>query len=84
MANPDAYQIREDALLDLGPEDGVLANDTDDHPPSLLAVLVDEPSHGTLHLAGYDHEHPADAARMEALEKRILAGLGFDDPYECD
>jgi probable rRNA maturation factor len=40
--------------------------------------------HGTLHLAGYDHEHPADAARMEALEKRILAGLGFDDPYECD
>jgi probable rRNA maturation factor len=40
--------------------------------------------HGTLHLAGYDHERPADAGRMEALEKRILADLGFDDPYECD
>jgi VCBS repeat-containing protein len=51
VANPDTYQIREDALLDLGPEGGVLANDTDDHPPSLRAVLVDEPSHGTLNLA---------------------------------
>jgi probable rRNA maturation factor len=37
--------------------------------------------HGTLHLLGYDHEHEADAARMEALEVRILADLGVADPY---
>jgi probable rRNA maturation factor len=37
--------------------------------------------HGTLHLLGYDHEDPADAAEMEALEIRILAALGVDDPY---
>jgi len=38
--------------------------------------------HGVLHLRGYDHERgPADARRMEALERRILAQLGFPDPY---
>jgi probable rRNA maturation factor len=37
--------------------------------------------HGTLHLLGYDHENEADAERMEALERRILADLGIADPY---
>ena len=40
--------------------------------------------HGTLHLAGYDHEQNAGAARMEALERMVLAGCGFDDPYPDD
>ncbi|MDX1605164.1 MAG: rRNA maturation RNase YbeY [Candidatus Competibacterales bacterium] len=37
--------------------------------------------HGILHLQGYDHQEPAEAARMEQLEVRILAGLGYPDPY---
>ena len=37
--------------------------------------------HGVLHLRGYDHHHDRDARRMEALEARLLAGLGFADPY---
>ncbi|HUD43030.1 MAG TPA: rRNA maturation RNase YbeY [Dokdonella sp.] len=37
--------------------------------------------HGVLHLLGYDHEHDADAERMEALETRVLAGFGIADPY---
>ena len=38
--------------------------------------------HGTLHLLGYDHETgDANAERMEALERRILARLGIADPY---
>lgn len=37
--------------------------------------------HGTLHLLGYDHENDAEAERMEALERRILARLGIADPY---
>ena len=37
--------------------------------------------HGMLHLQGYDHQRAADAARMEAREVAILAGLGFADPY---
>jgi probable rRNA maturation factor len=37
--------------------------------------------HGVLHLLGYDHEQDEDAVRMEALETRILDGLGVPDPY---
>ena len=37
--------------------------------------------HGMLHLQGYNHEQAAAAARMEAQEVAILAGLGFGDPY---
>jgi probable rRNA maturation factor len=37
--------------------------------------------HGFLHLVGYDHIEAADAAVMEPLETRILAGLGWPDPY---
>jgi len=39
--------------------------------------------HGVLHLLGYDHAAAADAARMEALETRILEGLGVPDPYRA-
>lgn len=37
--------------------------------------------HGMLHLQGFDHEEPAEAEVMEALETEILAGLGIADPY---
>lgn len=37
--------------------------------------------HGVLHLLGYDHIDDAEADVMEALETRILAGLGIADPY---
>ncbi len=37
--------------------------------------------HGVLHLRGYDHLTSEEAERMEARERRILAGLGYRDPY---
>ncbi|MFK2879020.1 rRNA maturation RNase YbeY [Rhodanobacter hydrolyticus] len=37
--------------------------------------------HGVLHLLGHDHIVEAEAVAMEALETRILAGLGIADPY---
>jgi probable rRNA maturation factor len=43
-----------------------------------LAHLV---VHGLLHLLGFDHETDDDAEMMEALETRILAGMGIADPY---
>ncbi|MDJ0608193.1 MAG: rRNA maturation RNase YbeY [Kiloniellales bacterium] len=37
--------------------------------------------HGLLHLLGHDHQTAGEAAAMEDLERRILAGLGVPDPY---
>ena len=38
--------------------------------------------HGTLHAQGYDHEtSQKDAEAMEALEIKILTGLGIKNPY---
>jgi probable rRNA maturation factor len=37
--------------------------------------------HGMLHLYGFDHQNDEDAETMEALEKSILAQIGFSDPY---
>jgi probable rRNA maturation factor len=37
--------------------------------------------HGTLHLAGYDHERDKDSARMERREIAVLKRLGFANPY---
>jgi probable rRNA maturation factor len=40
--------------------------------------------HGFLHLLGHDHAEDTEAAAMEGLETRILAGLGIADPYAGD
>lgn len=40
--------------------------------------------HGCLHLLGYDHQANGEAARMEGLERVILADLGIADPYADD
>jgi probable rRNA maturation factor len=37
--------------------------------------------HGALHAQGWDHEKAAEARRMEAHETRLLAALGYADPY---
>ena len=37
--------------------------------------------HGCLHLLGYDHDDEAEAQEMESLERAILAGMGYPDPY---
>lgn len=38
--------------------------------------------HGMLHLQGHDHLLDQDAEVMENLEKRLMAELGFPDPYD--
>jgi probable rRNA maturation factor len=51
---------------------------------TLAAHVAHLSIHGALHLQGYDHQSPRAAARMEALERRILAQFGFPDPYAGD
>ena len=38
--------------------------------------------HGVLHLLGYDHQRDDEAARMESIERDLLAGMNIPDPYE--
>jgi len=40
--------------------------------------------HGMMHLQGYDHERDTEAQRMERAEARVLAVLGFADPYTVE
>jgi len=37
--------------------------------------------HGILHLLGYDHLTDDEAEQMESIEIRVLASLGYPDPY---
>lgn len=39
-------------------------------------------THGFLHLSGYDHQTPDEAAYMENAEKEILQMLNIANPYE--
>jgi len=40
--------------------------------------------HGVLHLQDYDHQNDSEAEIMECLETRILAGLGYCNPYQVE
>jgi len=48
----------------------------------LRAHYVHLAIHAALHLQGYDHENEQDAVIMEALETKLLAKLGYVDPYK--
>ena len=48
---------------------------------ALTAHIAHLTVHGALHLQGHDHQSAGAAARMEALEVKILAKLGYPDPY---
>ena len=61
----------------IGREAADLDKPFDEHLTHLLV-------HGFLHLFGYDHMDDEEAAEMEGLETRILAGLGLSDPYGHD
>ncbi|WP_421956619.1 rRNA maturation RNase YbeY [Polaromonas sp.] len=60
----------------------VVAKEAKENKKTLQAHYAHLLVHGTLHAQGYDHEtSPQDADEMEALETRVLAGLGFRNPY---
>ena len=61
----------------------VVAREAQENGKTLQAHYAHLLVHGALHAQGYDHETgERDALEMEALETRILARLGFDNPYQ--
>jgi probable rRNA maturation factor len=61
---------------------GTCAREAREQGKRLEHHLMHLVAHGVLHLVGYDHETESEAEDMEALERRVLAGLGAPDPYQ--
>lgn len=59
----------------------IVQMEADQQGKSLPAHWAHMLVHGTLHLLGYDHIDDAEAEVMEQLETKLLAQLGFADPY---
>jgi probable rRNA maturation factor len=77
--------VRPRPLGDLAICAAVVASEAREQGKALRAHWAHMVVHGTLHLLGFDHERGVDDARaMERREKRILARLGFPDPYVVD
>ena len=71
----------QDHIGDIALAYGICATEAAAQGKSLADHLRHLTIHGVLHLFGYDHEIDSEAEAMEALERRILAGLGVADPY---
>lgn len=60
----------------------VVRREAEEQGKPFKAHLAHMVVHGMLHLQGYDHETgAADAKRMEARERAVLARFGIPDPY---
>ena len=59
----------------------VVAREAEEQGKSIEAHYAHLTVHGVLHLQGHDHQSDEEAEAMESLETRILARLGYPDPY---
>lgn len=71
----------EGSLGDIALAFGVCAREAEEQGKPIAHHLQHLVAHGVLHLLGYDHLNDVEAEEMEALERRILAGLDVPDPY---
>jgi probable rRNA maturation factor len=61
----------------------VIAREARSQGKTLEAHFAHLTVHAVLHLLGHDHARRAEAERMEALERKLLAKLGYPDPYDA-
>lgn len=59
----------------------VVASEAREQDKPLDAHYAHLTVHGMLHLQGWDHDNDEDAQAMEDEERKILAVLGYPDPY---
>mgnify|MGYP000573776731 CR=1 FL=1 len=59
----------------------LVAREADEQHKALADHWAHLTVHGVLHLLGHDHRTDEEAGEMEALETRILTGLGCADPW---
>ena len=59
----------------------VLAKEAREQGKAIEAHYAHLTVHGLLHLQGWEHDTAGDARAMEERETRLLARLGFPDPY---
>ena len=59
----------------------VVAQEAAEQNKPLAAHYAHMTVHGMLHLQGWDHENDDDAQDMENEERKLLAALGYPDPY---
>ena len=78
LSFPDASP---DRLGDVALAFGVCQREAGEQGKSLADHATHLVIHGVLHLLGYDHVADDEAARMEALERRLLAAMSIEDPY---
>jgi probable rRNA maturation factor len=59
----------------------VVAKEAKEQHKDLNAHYAHLTIHGVLHLLGLDHDDEHEALAMEAIEREILADMGYPDPY---
>ncbi len=75
------YDTEPVVLGDLVICPSVVAREAAEQNKPLAAHYAHLTVHGMLHLQGWDHEEDEAAQAMEDEERKILAALGYPDPY---
>jgi probable rRNA maturation factor len=73
--------VESDLLGDLVISAPVVQREAEEQEKPLQAHWAHMVIHGVLHLTGFDHQNDRQALEMESLERSLLEGLGFPDPY---
>lgn len=74
-------EVESDLLGDLVISAPVVQREANEQDKPLQAHWAHMVIHGVLHLIGFEHETDRQAHEMETLERSLLEGLGFPDPY---